>query len=342
MIKARLVGVRNIRIVEEPKPVAPEGYVLVKVTYAGVCGSDMHAFLGEHPFVKPPIAFGHECAGIVADDANPRFTKGEKVVLEPNVVCGECYNCKRGRYNLCSNLEVIGCVGVDGGYAEYIAVHESRLARVPLRWDLKRAVMVEPAAVCVHAVKQGQVKYGDKVVVIGAGTIGLLAAQSTLAAGASEVIISDPIDSRLGLAKQLGITHEVNPLKVSLRDVIWEKFPEGADVIFDGVANETTINQCIETARKGTKIVVLGVPTGMVNVNLAFVQDRELELVGTLMYTREDYNRTIEWIDSGVLKVDELITDVLPLIKAHEALEKAISRTSNSIKVLLDCQGGNQ
>lgn len=337
MIKARLTGIRKIEVVEEPIPVAPEGYVLVKVAYAGVCGSDMHAFTGEHPFVHPPIVFGHECAGVVADDANPRFAKGEKVVLEPNVVCGECYNCRTGRYNICSRLQVIGCVGADGGYAEYIAVHESRLARVPAKWDLKRAVMVEPAAVCVHAVKQGQVKYGDKVVVIGAGTIGLLAAQSALAAGASEVVISDPIESRLNLAKQLGITHVVNPTKASLHDFVWEKFPEGADVIFDGVANATTINECIETARKGTKIVVLGVPAGMVHVNLAFVQDRELELVGTLMYTREDYSRTIELIDAGVIKVDELITDVMPLTRAQEALEKAISKNGNSIKILLDC-----
>lgn len=337
MIKARFMGLRNIEVVEEPMPVVPNGYVLVKVAYAGVCGSDMHAFTGEHPFVKPPIVLGHECAGVVANDANSRFAKGEKVVLEPNVVCGECHSCRTGRYNICSKLEVIGCVGVDGGYAEYMAVPESRMARVPLKWDLKRAVMVEPAAVCVHAVKQGQVRHGDKVVVIGAGTIGLLAAQSALAAGASEVIISDPIDSRLGLAKQLGITHAVNPAKASLRDCVWDKFPAGADVIFDGVASANTINQCIETARKGTKIILLGVPAGTVNVNLAFVQDRELELVGTLMYTREDYNRAIEWIDSGVLKVDELITDVMPLTRAKEALEKAISKTGNSIKILLDC-----
>lgn len=339
MLKARLTDIRKIEIVDEPRPVPQAGEVLVKVAYAGVCGSDMHAFLGEHPFVKPPMVLGHECAGVVADDSNPRFKPGEKVVLEPNVVCGECYNCRRGRYNICSNLSVIGCVGREGGYAEYIAVPEDRLVRLPAAWDLKRGVMVEPASVCTHAARHGQVCYGDRALVIGAGTIGLLMMQALLALGASEVVVSDVLDWRLEVARGLGATHVVNTRNKSLADFVSERYPEGLDLIFDGVANEATMNQCIELARKGTRIVVLGVPEGKVNINLAFVQDRELELLGTLMYTRGDYNEAIELIDSGKMNVDRLVTHVYPLEKAQEAVEASIAKHGNVIKVLLDCTG---
>ena len=318
-------------------PDMKEGQVLIKVDYAGVCGSDIHAFIGDHPSVKPPIVLGHELSGTVEKAADDRFLPGAHVTIEPSVACGQCYNCKHGKYHICADLRVIGCDTYSGGFADYIAVPTDRVVRLPGAWESKRGVMVEPAAVAVHAVHKGNLRRDDAVLILGSGAIGILTMQAAKAMGAGDVIMIDPLESRLAKAIELGAAHGLKP-GVDLKAFLVTHYPDGFDLIFDGVANEKTLDQAIFIARKGTRIVLLGVPSGKLLIDLASVQDFELELMGTLMYQRADYNAAIELIDAGLIKVDGLITNVYPLAEVQGALEEAVSKSTDPIKILIDCR----
>ena len=196
--------------VEEPTPGSKE--VTIKIAYCGICGSDLHAFKGEHPFISLPATPGHEFSGIVSTIGKNvyDFKAGDRVTVEPSLVCGQCYNCKTGRYNICLNLRVMGCQG-DGAMADYLIVPADKVVPIPKNLSLKHAALVEPLAVGVHAVKRGGDLFNKNVVIIGAGTIGLSVLLCVVKAGAKNIIITDLSYERLELARQLGanLRHKV-------------------------------------------------------------------------------------------------------------------------------------
>lgn len=335
---ACLVGRERIELQQRPVPEPGPGEVRVRPVAVGVCGSDMHAFLGEHPFVHPPIVLGHE-VGAVVDEVGPGvggLQVGQRVTIEPNLVCGRCYNCRNGRYNICERLRVIGCVGYDGAMAEYLVVPAGKIVPVPASWPVERAALVEPTAVGVHAVRQGLLQPGQDVLVLGAGIIGLVTAQAARALGASRVLIADPIDARLERARSLGLPETLNNERIDLRQAVRERFGEkGADLIFDCVGIQPTLDAAVEAARKGTRIVMVGVPAGRLSVDMALVQDRELEIVGTLMYRKEDYQTAIELMDREAIKVDPLVTHRFPLDRVMEAFDVAVHQKKDALKVMI-------
>ncbi|MEI6158140.1 MAG: alcohol dehydrogenase catalytic domain-containing protein, partial [Atribacterota bacterium] len=194
-----LTAVKRFELKEGPVPSVGSDEVRIRVLRVGVCGSDMHAYEGTHPFVHPPMVLGHEVAGVldVVGSGVRGLAKGDLVTIEPNLVCGECYNCRTGRYNICEKLRVIGCVGYNGGQAEYLVVPAEKVFKLPVNWTLDKAVLVEPMAVGVHAVRQAHFYPGMGVVIIGAGMIGQATLQAALATGAGTVMVSDPVENRL-------------------------------------------------------------------------------------------------------------------------------------------------
>ena len=337
MHRARLVAQGKIELEEVQQPTPAQKEVLIRVAYAGICGSDVHAYLGKHPFVKPPIVLGHEVSGIIEDSKDGRFQIGEKVTIEPSVTCGHCYNCLQGRYNICQELRVIGCAGYDGGYAEFIVVPGNNVIHLPTAWHLKRGALVEPTAVAVHAVKLSRLKRGEPVVVFGAGTIGLLTVAVAKAFGAGETCVVDLLDSRLKIAEGQGATLVINPQKLSLDKTLPVGFSGGVGVILDSVVDELTIGQGFAWARNGARVVIIGIPASKIRVDMALVQDHEFELIGSLLYTREDYEVAIRLLDNGSVNADQLITDIYPLSRAAEALASSKDRADHSVKTLLDC-----
>lgn len=343
MRQVELVGGEELSLEEVDQPTPSSDEVKIDIKACGVCGSDVHSYKGEHPFVKPPIVLGHEFSGVISETGeNAReFEVGDKVVVEPNITCKECYNCDHGRYNICENLKVIGNVGYDGAFADFITVPEKKALRIPDRMSFEEGALVEPAAVGVHAVRVSNQELGDKVLVLGAGTIGLATMLAAKDAGASEIIVTDLEERRLKRAERLGADHVVNTsgLDSDLSDLLQEKFGEAkSDIVYDCVGFDSTLNQAIEVARKGTQVMLVGVPKGELNVNMAFVQDRELDIQGSLMYVKKDFQTAIQLVDKGVVPVDEFITHRFQLEELEEAFELAAdsAKMAEKLKIMIE------
>jgi len=258
------------------------------------------------------------------------------VTVEPNIVCGRCYNCREGRYNICSNVKVIGCVGYNGAFAEYIAVPEENVIKLPDQLPFEEAALVEPTAVAIHAVRKSGQRLGDRVLVLGAGTIGLLVMQAAKLAGAGQIVITDLLNYRLKKAEDLGTDKVVNSRSEDLVRLMEKSYSkDGIDLVYDCVAIEETISQSIQIARKGTKIIIVGVPEGKIKTNLAYVQDGELELVGTLMYTKRDFTTALDLIQRKKIQVKSLITHRFKLKDVEKAFKMLLEGKEEVFKVLI-------
>jgi L-iditol 2-dehydrogenase len=337
MKQVELHAPKDIRLKEVPRPSPQPHEVLVAVARVGICGSDLHAYHGRHPFIQLPVVPGHEFAGTVAGVGSDvrGFTSGQRVTVEPSLVCGVCYNCTHGRYNICEQLQVIGCQ-TTGAMAEYLTVPAAKTLLLPegVTWD--QGALAEPLAVGVHAVRVAKLEPEARVLILGAGTIGLMTLQAAKAMGAGLVIVTDLLDDRLTLAKELGADAAINPAKTDLLDAMATTFgPGGADVVLECVGVAATVRTAIAVARKGTRIVLAGVFEEEVPVNLGLVQDRELELVGTLMYANDDFSSGLEMLRGGKAKAEPLITHRFPLSEAAQAFATADGR-EGAVKVVLE------
>lgn len=338
MRQAEMKSPRNILVRDAPDAVAGAGEVLVRVAYSGICGSDVHAYLGEHPFIACPVVPGHEFSGVVAQvgDAIADWRIGQKVTVEPSLVCGDCLNCREGRYNICQSLRVIGCQA-PGALSELVAVPAGKVIPLPEGMSFQTGALVEPAAVAVGIVSRGGYVGGKRVVVIGAGTIGLMTMQVARAHGADQVLQTDVIPERLRLARALGASHVVNVAERDLAGAITEAFgPDGADIIYECVGIEATIAEAIRVARKGSRIVVGGVFGQRTCVDMALVQDHELELLGALMYRRPDFLEAVRLLHEGLVEGRPLVTHRFELEQAADAFAMARRGGAEAIKVFID------
>jgi L-iditol 2-dehydrogenase len=324
------------------KPSVADEQVLIQIRRIGVCGSDIHVYHGLHPYTGYPVVQGHEVSGVVAEVGQgvQGLAVGDKVTFTPQVTCGACYPCQHGMYHICESLKVMG-FQTDGAGQEFFPVQADKVLKMPEHVSLDQAALVEPVAVAVHALlRAGEDLAGKRVLVLGAGTIGNLTAQTARAMGASAVMITDISAYKLDQAQACGIELAVNTGEEDLGEAILRHFgPSRADLILECVGVQDTITQAVENARKGTTIVVVGVFGTEPTVNLGLVQDRELSLVGTLMYQRSDYERAIELVAGGKLCLDELVTHRFPFeayLEAYEAIEASEGRY---MKVMIELSG---
>lgn len=316
----------TIVVREAPKPEPRPGDLLVKTERVGICGSDLHAYHGKHPFISLPVVPGHEVVGVVeaVGAGVTEFKPGDRVILEPNVICGECEHCRSGRYNLCENLTVVGCVGpLEGGMADYFIAPASRFIKADPRIDLAEAAMVEPLATGTHAVRVSGGVAGKRVAVLGTGTIGLLTLQAAKAAGAKTIVATDLRPANRERARKAGADAVFDPTAPGVIERMREFLGGQADVVFDCVAFQATMDQAIALALKGGTVVVVGVPERDVTVPLALIQDREVRIQGTAMYTREDMQSAMDLIAEGKVDAGSLVTRTLPLDQAAEGFAKA-------------------
>lgn len=323
-------GGESVAVEEVPRPSAPEGWALVDVAFAGICGTDLHICAGEHPRAEAPLVLGHEFVGTLRDDADG-LAAGQSVAVEPLLNCGECTPCRTGRTHVCERLRLIG-IDVAGGVAEQVAVPRSRLIPLPDDLDLRRAALVEPLAVTVHAVRRSGLTLGDPVMVAGAGPIGLAVASCARLAGAGTVYVSEVAEPRRRAAAELGfVVLDADEPGEDLRE---RNGGEGATVVFDTAAHPAVAaNITSWTATSGRIVFVgtYGVPTA---VNLQEVVFRELEAVGCRVYTRGDMEAAVALIADGRFDPEPFITSVVALSEAPTALQKL--RSGDEIKVLID------
>lgn len=321
-----------------PKPHPGKNEVLIKIKRIGICGSDVHVFHGKHAFTKYPITQGHEVSGQVVGlgEGVTKYNIGQKVTIEPQVVCGECYSCRHDRYNLCENLKVMG-FQTTGAASEFFTVDESRVTLLPDVLTYDQGAMIEPLAVTVHAARRFHEMSGAKVAVLGAGPIGILLAQTCKAIGAGSVLITDVSDGRLKLAKQCGADYVFNTSDRDFGEVIVESFGQDkADVIFDCAGNDISMGQAIKYARKGSKIILVAVYEKMANIDLAVLNDHELDLDTTMMYRHEDYVEAIRLVSEGKIQLDPLISGHFAFTDYLAAYKYIDNNREKTMKVLID------
>lgn len=311
-----------IEEVEKPSP--GPGQILLKIAYAGICGSDLHASIEKHPFMEFPSTPGHEFSGWV-EEIGPDvdgFSEGDRVTCEPNLVCGKCYCCKIGRYNICENLKVMGCQS-DGAMADYFLVPAEKTIKLPDTLGMKEATLIEPVAVGTHAVHKAGDLFGKNIVIIGAGMIGLGVLAAAKKAGAERIIVIDLSESRLQLAKEAGADYILKPESGIIQKVTEIAGFEGIDVVFECVGVEATLRTAMDIVYKGGRIIVMGVYENEATINAAILQDRELELHGSLMYTMRDVKEAMSLLSGKKIPAEKLFGKVFSLDECHEAFDHA-------------------
>lgn len=340
MLQQVMTAPGEIVFLEVPVPEIEDDQVLVKVEKIGICGSDVHVWHGKHPFTKYPVTQGHEVSGLVQKIGKSvtGLVRGQKVTVEPQLVCGKCHPCRHGKYNLCEELRVMG-FQAPGLAAHFAAVKAANITPLPEHTSLEDGAMIEPLAVAVHAVKKaGEVK-GRDIVVIGAGPIGNLVAQTAKGLGARRVMITDISDFRLKIARDCGIDVCVNTGMESFNDAMLQVFgPDKADFIFDCAGNNTTMGQAIKSARKGSVIILVAVFAEPATIDLALVNDHELDIKSTMMYRHEDYLEAIRLVLEKRIKLRPLVTKHFAFTQYKEAYQFIEEYPEETMKVIINVQ----
>ncbi|MFS8145716.1 zinc-dependent alcohol dehydrogenase family protein [Rhizobium sp. BR 249] len=324
MKAVRLEATGKLQLCEVEKPSPGPGELLVRIEACGICGTDRHIYHGEFPS-KSPVTLGHEFAGIVeaVGDGVTDFRPGMRVTGDPNISCGGCEECRRGRVNLCRKLQAIG-IHRDGGFADYVCMPQSQAFALPGDLDPLHGAFCEPLACCIHGVDLGGLQAGSSAVVLGGGVIGLLTVQLARLAGATRVVLVTRSREKRRLAESLGATATVDPgdgdvvTRIAAEDGL---LPGGADVVFECAGVPETMQQAPRLARRGGGAVILGVmPQGAVIAIEPFdLLFREVRLIGSFV-NPFTHGRAADLIASGRIKVEPLISRRIGLAEAPEAI----------------------
>jgi len=333
------IGKTSIREIPRPRPGEKE--VLVRMKSVGVCGSDVHYFqhgrIGDF-VVREPLILGHECAGEVVE-LGPQVTMlevGDRVALEPGIPCRRCRHCMSGRYNLCQDVQFMATPPVHGAFCEYVTSPEDFAYRLPDNVSYEAGATIEPLSVGMHAVTLARLLPGERVAVLGTGTIGLLAVAAANAAGAGEIAAVDLMPHRLAMAHKMGAARTLN---VSGKDLLGCLAEEGlvdwADVVMECAGADATIQAAFEVARPGGRVVWIGMGNDTVEVPVIKSLVKELSIYGVFRYANV-YRRAVALIAAGKIDPAPLITHRFRFPAIHEALEFASSGEGGSIKTMVN------
>ncbi|MBR6398837.1 MAG: alcohol dehydrogenase catalytic domain-containing protein [Lachnospiraceae bacterium] len=338
MIQQVMTQPKNIIFREIAVPEPGPDQVLVKIKKIGICGSDIHVYHGTHPYTSYPVTQGHEVSGEIVKlgEYVKDLSVGQRITIEPQVFCGRCYPCLHGKYNLCEHLKVMG-FQTTGTASEYFAVDASKVTPLPEGMSFSEGAMMEPLAVTVHAAKRFPDLKGAKTVVLGCGPIGILLAQSLKALGADKVLVTDISDTRLELAKSVGADYAVNTLHKDFGEAMLEAYgPDKADVIYECAGSDITMEQAIQNARKGSTIVLVAVFGKRASVDLAKLNDSELDLNTSMMYRHEDFVDAIRLVNEGKILLKPLETAHFAFADYQKAYEYIDNNRETTMKVLID------
>jgi 2-desacetyl-2-hydroxyethyl bacteriochlorophyllide A dehydrogenase len=330
----------GIDLVETQKPTPKSNEALVQMVYSGVCGSDTHAAAGHHPFVPLPYLPGHEVVGIVRDvGEDVKDAKvDDHVTVDPTLPCWNCKMCRTDRSNLCENLRFFGCGYSQGGMADYFTIPADRLHVIPSGISDLSAILIEPLATPVHAVRLSGGVADKAVVIIGAGTIGLLTLAAARHAGARTIIMTDMLASKRERALQLGADQVFDAASPDLPELIRAELGESVDVVFDCVSIQSTVNLAIDLALKAGTVMIVGVPAGPVTIPLPVIQDLQVRIQGSATYMPEDYATATEIIQSGAVTPERFVTAQFSLLDVSSAF--AASASGEHVKVVVKGEVG--
>lgn len=322
-------------VVKEMPVIKQDNEVLIKVKMAGICGSDMHIYHGTSPVATYPRIIGHEVTGEVVETGNSvtAFSLGDKVVIEPILVCGECYACRNGRQNVCQNLKVFG-VHMDGGYQEYLVLPESMVYKVASALEWEEAVLVEPYTIGAQANWRGDVRERDIVFIMGAGPIGICALQMAKHKGAA-CIISDLSEEKLAFAKTIGADFTLNPLKEDVIRKVYEiTNGMGANVTIDAVCIPQTFEQAVEVTSVAGRIVVLGFTEDKSQIPQLPITKKELTISGSRLQTNR-FPEVIKLFNERKIETKNFVSHIFDFDRIEEALHLIETSPNKVRKVLL-------
>ncbi|MFX0086685.1 MAG: zinc-binding dehydrogenase [Candidatus Hodarchaeota archaeon] len=333
-----IIAPKKIKFHDIPIPKLVKNEVLVKIMRIGICGSDIHVYYGKHPNTSYPVTQGHEASGIIQKVGKEvqNVKPGDRVTIQPQVICGTCYPCLNGKYHICNNLKVMG-FQTTGMASEFFVTESSKVLKLDDDFSYDEGAMIEPLAVACGALSKIADIKQKEVIVLGAGPIGNLCAQTAKALGAKSALITEISDFRIKIAKNVGITHLCNPLKQNLSDEIINTFgPDKADLIIECVGSNQTINDAIQNARKGTDILIVGIYGDKPTIDLNTVQDCELRLIGSSMYQTKDYLKAINLFKSKKIQLNPLITHHFKFDDYEKAYNLIDEKRDKVMKVIID------
>lgn len=322
-----------VETADVPSPAPDE--VLIRTLVAGVCGSDVHAARGRHPFVPLPYLPGHEVVGVIeaVGSAAGTWKPGQRVTVEPDLPCWTCKMCTSARENLCENLQFFGCGYRQGGMADYFTIAANRVHHVPDVLDNHAAALIEPLSTPVHAVRLAGDVAGRTVAVLGSGTIGLLILAVVRAHGAARVVTTDPLPAKRARAAALGADSTIDARTPDVAGQVRKALGGSADIVFDCVSIQSSVQQAIAMADKGGTVVVVGVPVAEVTIPLPMVQDHQIRIQGSATYLPEDYEESAGLLRRGVVRAADFVTATRPLPQVAEAF--ALAASGEHVKVLV-------
>lgn len=348
MKAARWYAAKDIRVEQTEVPTPKKGQVKIAVQYAGICGSDLHEYVHgpqlipvDQPYPlnghQGVTTLGHEFSGIVEElgEGVHNVKKGDRVVIEPIYKNFDSPFVTSGEYNLGEHLGFIGLAG-NGGFAKYVVVEDYMIHKIPDTMSFEQGALVEPAAVAVYSVLQSGLKVGQSVLVSGAGPIGLLCAQAALAAGASNVIVTDVAEKRLEKAREIGATHVFNAMDKDLPAKIKELTDGlGVNVFLDCAGVQASYNTGIASTRNGGTAVLVALFGKPVQHDALDQVLREITVKGVIAY-RNIFPQVISLIDSGRMEVEKLVTNKITLDEIVTNGFEALVNNPSEVKILID------
>ena len=346
---AALYGKGDVRIEERPVPVPGPNQMVVKISYVGICGTDVEFYAGHYPpFVQLPMVLGHENSGVVAavGEGVTDFKVGDKVLCGPPSHCPEdCPSCQHGNTNICINgfPRTAGIGGPDGGYADYYLVRDvahTMIIKVPDNVDLKDAVLFDVICVSLHGIRRSNFKMGDNVVVSGTGPIGLAAIQFLKAGGANKIIVLGTNSAKEPILKQYGADYFINSkecqdLGAEVRRICGN--PVGADVVFECAGNMASLSNCVyQCVKPGGQVMVIGtIQEPMTALVPGSFSIHEPDLNFSFVYTAEEVQIYLDMLAAGKIEFPGMVTDIIPL---KDCVEQGLDRKDRKgmLKILID------
>jgi L-iditol 2-dehydrogenase len=326
---------------EVPAPIPGSEEVLVAVKACGICGSDVHGMDGSTGRRRPPIIMGHEAAGVIAEVGSSvtGWASGDRVTFDSTIYCGQCDYCRDGFINLCDRRRVLGVSCEDyrqnGAFAEFVAVPQRILYRLPNGLPFEHAALVEPFAIALHAIRRSPPALNDTVVVVGAGMIGLALVQALAHTGCGRLMAVDVATDRLAKAAKFGATHTINSSQENPAETVRHLTGgRGADVAFEAVGLTATVDLALRCLRKGGAVTLVGNVAPKIDFPLQIAVTRELAIHGSCA-SRGDYPACLDMLARGALKAAPLISSTAPLVEGPAWFDRLYRKEPDLLKVVL-------
>ena len=312
--------------------------VKIKVVNCGICGSEVHAYHGLHPFRIPPIVSGHEVAGDVVEvgPGVTRFKVGDRVTVEPHYGCGHCWYCGHGLYNVCPDKKVLGAGGWSGGLGEYIVTPEQTVVKLPDTLSYEEGALIEPVANGMYAVRHSNITPETNIVVIGCGPIGIGDFLCARLWNPKSILMVDVSDFNLQKAREMGAELTCNSRRENLAGRVMELTDGvGADLVFLAFGDAPTVQQAFEITRRGGQIAQHALMEDGIAFPYRVHQQHELDFKAYNMYTFEDFELIARAIHEDKMDLSHFVTQRYPIEQFKEAIEMADKRPEPVLKVMM-------